>query len=220
MQGLYGACVRRRRSQIAARRAFCNAEGQPLLPLHATQAAQYRLERAMRMFYRTSFTHHRYASTWDPTIDSLDRALTRCESNLSVARSARSDESGGSAFGAAVDYGELPFLEGPQTEDRAAEAAQFGASCARNDANARDEAACAELARILQNLGSTERLYMDLRCVRADSLPGWCRASWSCRPHQLCPIIAATLHRNAVRVQNRLLRPGTMKRKKTRGRME
>lgn len=57
---------------------------------HLTQQAQQRLEREMRLFYRHSYTHHRYMATLDPSVYALKAELSRCTSPPALPQNSRS----------------------------------------------------------------------------------------------------------------------------------
>jgi CBS domain len=143
------------RDGAVACRVFCDAAGRPLVEAQATAAAQLRIERAMRLFYRSAaYADHRAAATTDPSVASFDDALAAAHAAgaaASGAPPATSGGGGGAIVSAGVTYGELDYLPGGPLNSGVA-----------------DERAAletAELATIVKSVGSAERLCLDLRCA-------------------------------------------------------
>jgi hypothetical protein len=65
-------------------RMYCDANGEYLNPAHARVRFQYKVERAMRLFYRLRYTHHRYMATHDSAIVALNRAISHADSRAGV----------------------------------------------------------------------------------------------------------------------------------------
>jgi hypothetical protein len=55
---------------------YCDLQGRFLNPEHNQQQFQYKVERAMRLFYRLRYTHHRHMATHDSAIVDLNRKIS------------------------------------------------------------------------------------------------------------------------------------------------
>lgn len=67
---------------------YCDVQGLFLNPEHAQVRYQYKVERAMRLFYRLRYTHHRYMATHDSAIVDLNRAISHADSRRVLHQSA------------------------------------------------------------------------------------------------------------------------------------
>ena len=175
-------------------RAFCDRQGRTLSQVHLTSRRQFDIERRMRLFYRMRYTHHRYLATQDQTAPSLASALE----NTTLQRpSARRSGSGTLPVSSAPDGGSSGAPPPPlrssfgslrlpaasmatiseqhtprSTGGSAVGHSQNGALYRRLKQNVASGAvydgAASALQDILANIGSTDELYLDLRCANAE----------------------------------------------------
>lgn len=98
---------------------YCDLQGHFLNPQHAQVRFQYKVERAMRLFYRLRYTHHRYMATHDSAIVDLNRAISHADSRRHVNQSAgqaSSINTGSETVATSVEGGSGTVFDSPLME--------------------------------------------------------------------------------------------------------
>ena len=139
---------------------YCDLQGHFLNPAHAQPRFQYKVERAMRLFYRLRYTHHRYMATHDSAIVDLNRAISHADSRrvLYQSDSAGNGTGDGAAQRAAtpVEGGSGTVFDSPMM--------QYDEHELGEEEDDRAQVAVEEFRESVGQIDNPDNLYLNLRC--------------------------------------------------------
>jgi hypothetical protein len=134
-------------------RMYCDANGRFLNPEHDQPQFQYKVERAMRLFYRLRYTHHRHMATHDSAIVDLNRVISN-GSRLLPSQSVAGDP--GVPAASAVE-GNGAVFDAPTDE--------FEDQMVVEEEGDRAQVAVKEFRETVEHIDNPDNLYLNLRCA-------------------------------------------------------
>ena len=143
---------------------YCDLQGHFLNPVHAQLRFQYKVERAMRLFYRLRYTHHRYMATHDSAIVDLNRAISHADSRRVLHQSAAQEMGAGACDGGANTHTSATPVEGGSGTVFDSPMMQYDEHELGEEEDDRAQVAVEELRESVGQIDNPDNLYLNLRC--------------------------------------------------------